>query len=225
MPLVSPGQVVKAGQLIGYLGDSGNARGRPHLHFSVRRPSGAVDVYDQLRAVEPTAYQPPIVIGAFGVPWQRRVKVGIGASLAAGAALLAYYFLWPKARANPRKRRARRRNAELFDAFDLFGVEDVPAVASVFEAFSNLKRDDEFKVGRTRFRVFKDAGTYTKYVYKEGTSEYAGRAGRSWFTAEVVDPATGFVAVFRATDASGGHGPTPIAGPAKIEVLNREELP
>ena len=107
-PLVSPGQTVKAGQLIGYLGDSGNARGRPHLHFSVRRPSGAVDVYDQLRAVEPTAYQPPIVIGAFGVPWQRIVKVGIGASFAAGAALILFHYLWPKTRANRRRRNGRR---------------------------------------------------------------------------------------------------------------------
>lgn len=108
MPLVSPGQAVKAGQLIGYLGDSGNARGRPHLHFSVRRPSGAVDVYDQLRAVEPTAYQAPIVIGAFGVPWQRIVKVGIGASLAAGAALIAFHYLWrPKQKMNLRGNRRR----------------------------------------------------------------------------------------------------------------------
>lgn len=104
-PLVQPGQQVRAGQLIGYLGDSGNARGRPHLHFSVRRPSGAVDVYDQLRAVEATAYEPPIVHGMLGIPWQRWAKVGIGASLAAGATLIAVYFLWPKPKANPRKKR------------------------------------------------------------------------------------------------------------------------
>ena len=108
MPLVRPGDTVKAGQLIGYLGDSGNARRRPHLHFSVRRSSGAVDVYDQLRAVEPTAYQAPIVIGAFGVPWTRWVKVGIGASLAAGAALIAFHYLWrPKQKMNLRGNRRR----------------------------------------------------------------------------------------------------------------------
>lgn len=101
-PLVQPGDAVVAGQLIGYLGDSGNARGRPHLHFSVRRPSGAVDVFDQLKAVERSAWLPPVSTGLLGQPWQRWAKVGIGAGLAAGAALIAIYYLWPKTRAaNP----------------------------------------------------------------------------------------------------------------------------
>lgn len=39
-------QRVKAGQTIGYVGDTGNAKGtRPHLHYGVYLPSGAINPY------------------------------------------------------------------------------------------------------------------------------------------------------------------------------------
>jgi len=67
--VVQPGQRVVAGQLLGYLGDSGNARGRPHLHFAVRKTSGgAVEAYGALRASEPTSYQPPVTAGSGSTP-------------------------------------------------------------------------------------------------------------------------------------------------------------
>jgi murein DD-endopeptidase MepM/ murein hydrolase activator NlpD len=37
---VQPGTQVQAGQIVGFMGDSGNAVGVPHLHFELRRPDG-----------------------------------------------------------------------------------------------------------------------------------------------------------------------------------------
>lgn len=53
-PGIEPGVEVKAGQIIGYIGDSGNAEARPpHLHFELRTPRGeAVDPYRSLRRAD-----------------------------------------------------------------------------------------------------------------------------------------------------------------------------
>ncbi len=50
------GQKVKAGEVVGYVGDSGNAESTgAHLHFEIRRPDGTViNAYNSLRAS--TAY-------------------------------------------------------------------------------------------------------------------------------------------------------------------------
>tara|TARA_Y100001933_G_C18871405_1_gene510130 strand:- start:188 stop:658 length:471 start_codon:yes stop_codon:yes gene_type:complete len=44
------GAEVIAGQIIGYLGDSGNAEGTvPHVHFEVRYMGNSFDVYEQIK--------------------------------------------------------------------------------------------------------------------------------------------------------------------------------
>jgi peptidoglycan hydrolase-like protein with peptidoglycan-binding domain len=53
-PGIRPGVHVQAGELIGWMGDSGNAENTsPHLHFELRDPSGViVNPYEALRAAE-----------------------------------------------------------------------------------------------------------------------------------------------------------------------------
>jgi murein DD-endopeptidase MepM/ murein hydrolase activator NlpD len=50
-PGVGPGVAVKAGQILGWMGDSGNSESSvPHLHFEIRRPDGkAVNPFASLR--------------------------------------------------------------------------------------------------------------------------------------------------------------------------------
>ncbi len=55
------GARIEAGQVIGWVGDSGNAENvAPHLHFELRDPSGtAVNAYDSLQAAIPVPNQEP----------------------------------------------------------------------------------------------------------------------------------------------------------------------
>lgn len=48
---IARGQKVKAGEVVGYVGDSGNAESTsPHVHFELRRPDGSVaNAYSSLR--------------------------------------------------------------------------------------------------------------------------------------------------------------------------------
>jgi murein DD-endopeptidase MepM/ murein hydrolase activator NlpD len=49
-PGVEQGMEVEAGQLIGWVGDSGNAEGTaPHTHFEIRRDGAAINPYEILR--------------------------------------------------------------------------------------------------------------------------------------------------------------------------------
>jgi hypothetical protein len=56
-PGITEGSVVKAGQVVAYLGDSGNSElSVPHLHFEIHRPDGSpIDPYRSLRVAEWTA--------------------------------------------------------------------------------------------------------------------------------------------------------------------------
>jgi hypothetical protein len=57
-PGLKSGARVQAGQLIGYVGDSGDANGiHPHLHFEVHPKNGAaVDPYPYLRKAQPLMF-------------------------------------------------------------------------------------------------------------------------------------------------------------------------
>jgi hypothetical protein len=78
-PGLQTGQTVRRGQLVGYVGDSGDADGiQPHLHFEVRRPSGrAINPYTYLNRAKRLLYPRP----AAGDPIQlilRRARVVSG---------------------------------------------------------------------------------------------------------------------------------------------------
>jgi peptidoglycan hydrolase-like protein with peptidoglycan-binding domain len=69
-PGLRPGVHVQAGELIGWVGDSGNAESTsPHLHFELRDPSGViVNPYQALRAAEGIEITPPACSGGTSLP-------------------------------------------------------------------------------------------------------------------------------------------------------------
>ncbi|WP_313634360.1 M23 family metallopeptidase, partial [Massilia timonae] len=48
---VEPGMRIEAGRVLGYVGDTGNAKGTPpHLHYGVYDTGGAINPYPLLKA-------------------------------------------------------------------------------------------------------------------------------------------------------------------------------
>ncbi len=64
-PGLTEGSKVVAGQLVGYMGDSGDAVGNPHLHFEIADPTGKnMDPFPSVRAAETaTRCSPPKGLG------------------------------------------------------------------------------------------------------------------------------------------------------------------
>jgi len=66
-PGITPGAKVEAGQLVGFVGDSGNAEGTPtHVHFEIHKPDDSViNPYKSLQAATRVA-SPLVVSGTVG---------------------------------------------------------------------------------------------------------------------------------------------------------------
>jgi hypothetical protein len=78
-PDVEPGNVVKRGQMIGYIGDSGNAENTvPHVHFEIYKGSRAINPYNHLNAAQKISK--PLTYPALSneiLPFGRTAKVNV----------------------------------------------------------------------------------------------------------------------------------------------------
>jgi hypothetical protein len=80
-PGLTNGQTVRRGQLVGYVGDSGDADGgMPHLHFEVRTPSGrAIDPLTYLNKAKRLLYPRPAAADPIWLILRRTKVVSVGA--------------------------------------------------------------------------------------------------------------------------------------------------
>jgi hypothetical protein len=79
-PGLRNGQTVRRGQLVGYVGDSGDADGgTPHLHFEVRTPSGrAIDPYTYLNKAKRLVYPRPAAVDPIWLALRNARVVSVG---------------------------------------------------------------------------------------------------------------------------------------------------
>jgi hypothetical protein len=80
-PGLRNGQTVRRGQLVGYVGDSGDADGiHPHLHFEVRTPSGrAINPYTYLNKAKRLLYPRPAAADPVQLILRKARVVSVGA--------------------------------------------------------------------------------------------------------------------------------------------------
>jgi peptidoglycan LD-endopeptidase LytH len=79
-PGLRNGQHVRRGQLVGFVGDSGDANGiQPHLHFEVHRPSGtAIDPYTYLNKAKRLLYPRPAAADPISLAFRKATVVETG---------------------------------------------------------------------------------------------------------------------------------------------------
>jgi hypothetical protein len=80
-PGLRNGQTVRRGELVGYVGDSGDADGgMPHLHFEVRTPSGrAINPFTYLNRAKRLLYPRPAAVDPIRLIMRRARVVSVGA--------------------------------------------------------------------------------------------------------------------------------------------------
>jgi hypothetical protein len=79
-PGLRNGQHVRRGQLVGFVGDSGDANGiQPHLHFEIHRPSGtAIDPYTYLNKAKRLLYPRPAAADPISLAFRKATVVKTG---------------------------------------------------------------------------------------------------------------------------------------------------
>jgi hypothetical protein len=79
-PGLRSGEWVRRGELLGYVGDSGDANGiSPHLHFEIRRPSGrAINPYTYLREARHLFYPRPASANEIFLGLRHATVVAVG---------------------------------------------------------------------------------------------------------------------------------------------------
>jgi hypothetical protein len=79
-PGLKNGQHVRRGQLVGFVGDSGDANGiQPHLHFEIHRPSGtAIDPYTYLKKAKRLLYPRPAAADPIWLAFRKATVVETG---------------------------------------------------------------------------------------------------------------------------------------------------
>jgi hypothetical protein len=79
-PGLRNGQHVRRGQLVGFVGDSGDANGiQPHLHFEIHRPSGtAIDPYTYLNKAKRLLYPRSAAADPISLAFRKTTVVNTG---------------------------------------------------------------------------------------------------------------------------------------------------
>jgi hypothetical protein len=141
-PGLHSGDFVRRGELVGYVGDSGDANGgTPHLHFEVRRPTGrAIDPFQYLNRAKRLLYPRPATNTAITLTLRRATVLAVGDGTITVRTrrikLWPYEWLYPYARkvtlAMPPEAVVERRTADGSHASTTLGAFSIGKPARVW---------------------------------------------------------------------------------------------